>query len=76
MQNMMMQQMMQMMNNMQQGNQQPQQAPAAGGATPQTRAEVQAMIDALDMRFANGEISESAYNKLVEKWQQKLDSMS
>lgn len=75
MQNMMMQQMMQMMNNMQQGNQQQQQAPA-GGAAPQTRAEVQAMIDALDMRFANGEISEDAYNKLVQKWQQKLDSMS
>jgi len=77
MQNMMMQQMMQMMQNQQQGNQpQQQQAPAATSAAPQTRAEVQAMIDALDMRFANGEISEAAYNKLVEKWQQKLDAMS
>lgn len=75
MQNMMMQQMMQMMQN-QQGNQPQQQAPAATTAAPQTRAEVQAMIDALDMRFANGEISEAAYNKLVEKWQQKLDGMS
>jgi membrane protease subunit (stomatin/prohibitin family) len=75
MQNMMMQQMMQMMQN-QQGNQPQQQAPAATTAAPQTRAEVQAMIDALDMRFANGEISEAAYNKLVEKWQQKLDAMS
>src|SRR5688572_2190058 len=75
MQNMMMQQMMQMMQN-QQGNQPQQQAPAGATATPQTRVEVQAMIDALDMRFANGEISESAYNKLVEKWQQKLDGMS
>jgi membrane protease subunit (stomatin/prohibitin family) len=76
MQNMMMQQMMQMMQNQQQGNQPQQQAPAATTAAPQTRAEVQAMIDALDMRFANGEISEAAYNKLVEKWQQKLDGMS
>jgi membrane protease subunit (stomatin/prohibitin family) len=75
MQNMMMQQMMQMMQN-QQGNQPQQQAPAATTAAPQTRAEAQAMIDALDMRFANGEISEAAYNKLVEKWQQKLDGMS
>jgi membrane protease subunit (stomatin/prohibitin family) len=76
MQNMMMQQMMQMMQNQQQGNQPQQQAPAATTTAPQTRTEVQAMIDALDMRFANGEISEAAYNKLVEKWQQKLDGMS
>jgi hypothetical protein len=74
MQNMMMQQMMQMMNNMNQ--QQPQQAaPAASGASPQSREEIQAMIDSLDMRFANGEISEAAYNRLVEKWQEKLDSL-
>ena len=74
MQQMMMQQMMQqMMNN--QNQQQPAQSAPATSAAPQTREEIQAMIDSLDMRFANGEISESAYNKLVEKWQQKLDSM-
>lgn len=78
MQNMMMQQMMQMMQNMQGGNQQQQQAapaqPAASGA-PQTRAEIEAAIDALDMRLMNGEISESIYNRLMGKWQAKLDAL-
>jgi membrane protease subunit (stomatin/prohibitin family) len=75
MNNMMMQQMMQMMNKMNQEPQQQQAPPAAASGTPQTREEVEAMIDSLDMRFANGEISEAAYNRLVEKWQSKLDSM-
>ena len=73
MQNMMMQQMMQMMNNMQ-GNQQ-QTAPADAGGTPQTRSEIEAMIDSLDLRFANGEITEAIYNRLTEKWQAKLDEL-
>ena len=77
MQNMMMQQMMQMMNNMQGGNQQQQpaaQAPAASGA-PTTREEIQAAIDALDMRLMNGEISEDIYNRLMGKWQTRLDDL-
>ncbi|MDQ7025513.1 MAG: SPFH domain-containing protein [Anaerolineae bacterium] len=73
MQNMMMQQMMQMMNNQQQ--QPPAQAAPAATSAPQTREGIQGMIDSLDMRFANGEISEAAYNRLIEKWQQKLDNM-
>jgi membrane protease subunit (stomatin/prohibitin family) len=44
--------------------------------SPQTRDEVQALIDNLDMRLANGEISESAYERLVEKWQKRLDDLS
>jgi hypothetical protein len=55
-------------------------APAAQSAavppTPQTKAEIEALIDALDVRFANGEISEAAYNRLVEKWQQRLQELS
>lgn len=80
MQNMMMQQMMQMMQNMQGGGgqqQQPQQqqqapAPASGGGS---REEIQAAIDALDIRLMNGEISESIYNRLMEKWQSRLDAL-
>ena len=72
-QQMMMQQMMmQMMQNQQGGT--PQAAPAAGG-TPQTREQIQAMIDGLDMKLAQGEISEEIYNKLVSKWQARLDEM-
>lgn len=72
-QQMMMQQMMmQMMQNQQGGS--PQAAPAAGG-TPQTREQIQAMIDGLDMKLAQGEISEEIYNKLVSKWQARLDEM-
>jgi membrane protease subunit (stomatin/prohibitin family) len=53
--------------------QQPQQA--ATPTTPTTKAEVQALLDNLDMRLANGEISESIYEKLTAKWQKRLDEM-
>lgn len=55
---------------------QPQQpAAAAAAATPQTAQEVQALLDNLDARLASGEISESVYNKLYEKWEQRLKEM-
>ncbi|RMG75645.1 MAG: hypothetical protein D6711_06075 [Chloroflexi bacterium] len=74
-QQMMMQQMMmQMMQQNQQTNQPPAQ-PAAPVSNPQTKEEIQALIDSLDMKLAMGEISEEIYNKLVAKWQAKLDSM-
>jgi len=44
-------------------------------ATPQTPQQVQAMLDSLDMRFANGEISEDTYKNLAAKWQQRLKDM-
>lgn len=73
---MMQQLMMQMMQNQQGGGQQPQQqaAPAAN-SSPQTRAEVLALLDSLDMKLATGEISEAIYNRLVEKWQQRLSEL-
>jgi membrane protease subunit (stomatin/prohibitin family) len=48
-----------------------------GGATsaPQTPQQVQAMLDNLDMRFANGEISEDTYKTMTAKWQQRLKDM-
>ncbi|MEL7435383.1 MAG: hypothetical protein AAFN11_15650, partial [Chloroflexota bacterium] len=83
-QQMMMQQMMQQMQNMQNQNMQNQQpappppapaAPATSSGTPTTRAEIEGAIDQLDMRLMNGEISESIYSRLMEKWQSKLDGL-
>lgn len=72
-----MQQMQNMMNQMQQG-QQPQQtqsaAPAAN-ATPKTAEEIEAALDALEIRLMNGEISEDLYNKMAAKWQAKLQEL-
>jgi len=66
--------MAQMMGqSMQQGQQQPaQQAPPAN---PTTAPEIQATLDNLDMRLANGEISESTYTKLYQKWEKKLKEL-
>lgn len=54
--------------------------PAAGGtpavsANPTTPAEVQALLDSLDMRLANGELSEAVYQRLHDKWEQRLQDM-
>jgi membrane protease subunit (stomatin/prohibitin family) len=46
-------------------------APAASGE-PVTLAQVQQLIDGLDQRLANGELSEATYNRLVQKWEAKL----
>jgi len=74
-QQMMMQKMMEMMN---QGGNAPagdeQAAPAASGSA-MTRADIQAAIDQLDIRLMNGEISEDNYNRLVSKWQERLDAL-
>ncbi len=76
-QQMMMQQMMmQMMQNMQQpGAAAPASAPQAP-ATPSTPEEIQAMLDNLDLRFANGEISEETYNNLRSRWEERLRGMT
>jgi membrane protease subunit (stomatin/prohibitin family) len=58
-----------MTQSMQQPTQQP--APAAP-ATPQTPAEIQAMLDNLDVKLAEGDISEAVYNKLYAKWEARL----
>lgn len=74
----MMQQMQQQMQQMQQPqqNQPPAQAtPPAVNNNPTTPEEIQALIDNLDTRFANGEISEQAYNRLVEKWEARLKDL-
>jgi len=72
----MQQMMMNMMQQNQQGGAAAEQPAASAHAAPQSKAQIQAMLDALDMKLANGEITEAAYNKLVEKWQKRLDELS
>ena len=68
-------QMMAGMMSQQQQNQQSGSSAASASATPKTRDEIQGMLDSLDMRLANGEITQDAYDKLVAKWQARLDEM-
>jgi membrane protease subunit (stomatin/prohibitin family) len=71
-------QMNQMMMNQMAGMQggaggQPQQV--ANAATPQTKEEIQAFLDQLDVKLMNGELNQDTYNRLYEKWQARLSSM-
>jgi membrane protease subunit (stomatin/prohibitin family) len=76
-QQMMMQQMMmQMMQNQQGSNQEQQSAQPAVSSSPQSKEEILALIDGLDMKLAAGEISEEVYKRLIAKWQERLDQMS
>ncbi len=55
----------------------PTSAPAAATtANPQTKEEVQALLDSLDTQLVAGKISEAIYNRLSEKWQKRLDEMA
>ncbi len=75
-QQMMMQQMMDMMNRNKESAPAAPAAPAAApSSNPQTKAEVLALLDSLDMKLANGEISEATYKMLTEKWQARLKDM-
>jgi membrane protease subunit (stomatin/prohibitin family) len=70
----MQQMMMNMLANQSGQNQAPQSAPAAN-ANPQTKEEIQALLDSLDTKLVSGEISEAVYNRLIEKWQKRLDEI-
>lgn len=41
---------------------------------PRTRQEIQTLLDKLDMRLANGEISETLFLELIAKWQARLQN--
>ena len=49
--------------------------PQGGGDTPMTRERVQATIDGLDEQLATGKISEETYNRLVAKWEKKMQEL-
>lgn len=59
---------------MQQG--QSRQAEPSTSQTPRTRQEIQDLLDNLDARLASGEITQESYDKLVAKWQARLDEIS
>jgi len=48
---------------------------AATPSAPLTRQQVQEAIDALDLRFSRGEVSEETYNRLLRKWEQRLEEL-
>jgi membrane protease subunit (stomatin/prohibitin family) len=65
-----------MAQSMQPPTQQPQQpAGGAGTASPQTPQDIRNMLDNLDARLMNGEISEDLYNKLYAKWEARLQEL-
>jgi membrane protease subunit (stomatin/prohibitin family) len=56
----------------------PQQQPAAqqpAASGPMGRAQIQQAIEALDMRFSMGEISEEAYNRMLKRWEERLQQL-
>lgn len=65
---------------MSQSMQQPSQQQGAQSGTeqeaaPQTAHDVKQMLDNLDARLMNGEISEDLYNKLRSKWENRLEEL-
>lgn len=54
---------------------QQQAGPAAASASPQTKEQIQQMLDSLDLRFSNGQITEDTYKQLTAKWQARLKEM-
>jgi membrane protease subunit (stomatin/prohibitin family) len=72
---MMNQMMMNMMSQQGQGGQgnapQAQSAPA----NPQTKAEVQALLDNLDTKLMSGELSEDTYKRLHDKWEKRMQEL-
>lgn len=67
--------MQQMLMNQMQGAQAAQPAQAAT-QNPQTREEIQTLLDQLDAKLASGELSEAVYLRLHDKWQKRLDEMA
>ncbi len=54
---------------------QPSQPASGSSRPPQTAEEIQALLDALDMQLASGQISEATYQRLVQKWQKRLEEL-
>ncbi len=49
---------------------------AGGSGEAMTREKIEEMLDKLDERFANGEISEQVYMTLQAKWNKRLEKLS
>jgi hypothetical protein len=72
-QQLMMQQMMTRMMEQQAGGSP--QGQEAAPANPQTKEEIQAFLDSLDVKLANGQITEATHKTLTKKWQDRLKNM-
>jgi len=59
----------------QQQQAQPQQQQAATPRAPKTAEEIRELLDSLDMQLAAGQISEAVYNRLVQKWEKRLEEL-
>lgn len=44
-------------------------------SAPQTREEIQQLLDGLDAQLAEGKLSEAAYDRLYARWQARLDAL-
>lgn len=66
-----------MAQSMQQTQGEPAQPSAAESKAkaPETAEEIQAMLDSLDARLIEGDISEDIYNRLYAKWESRLEEM-
>ncbi len=53
----------------------PQQPSAPSPEAPKTPEAIRELLDRLDMQLAMGQISEATYNRLVEKWQKRLEEL-
>lgn len=49
--------------------------PDSTGSTTLSAEQIQTMLDNLDLRLANGEISEDTYHTLYARWQKRLDAL-
>lgn len=56
--------------------QQTQQAGGDQAVAPKTAQDIQQLLDNLDARLVNGEISEDLYNQLRAKWESRLEDLS
>ncbi len=73
--------MQQMMMKMMQDQNKPAEAaapaatPAAAPANPQTKEEIQALLDSFDLKLASGEMNQATYDKLSAKWEERLKAL-
>lgn len=54
---------------------QPQSSPPTSTPDEMNAAKIQQMLDALDVRLINGEISQETYEKLAARWQERLNNL-
>lgn len=74
-QQMLMQQMMMKMMQEQNKSAEPAAPAAPVSQNPQTKQEIQALLDSFDMKLASGEMNQATYDKLSAKWEERLKAL-